>query len=87
MNNKMTMEQAEIVANALLAGEPRWQNSWLGQVATGLVKHRRLGLFIVDSARISNVVEPVDFFNPGHAYWDAPRKPSFDGSLNKPGFL
>lgn len=73
----MTREQAEAAATALLAGEPRFQDYWLGQTAA-LIKHRGLHLWVANSVSIPTVVEPVDFFNPGHAYWDAPRGTSFD---------
>lgn len=76
MNNKMTRGQAEAAAAALLAGEPRFQDAWLGRAAA-LMKHRRLYVLIANSVAIPRVVEPVDFLNPGHAYWDGPRNTSF----------
>ena len=77
MNNKMTREQADAAATALLAGEPRFQNAWLGRTAA-LMKHRRLYVLIENFVAIPTVVEPVDFLNPGHAYWDGPRNTCFD---------
>lgn len=77
MNNKMTRGQAEAAAAALLAAEPRFQDAWLGRTAA-LIKHRRLYVLIANSVAIPTVVEPVDFLNPGHAYWDGLRNTCFD---------
>jgi hypothetical protein len=69
MKQRLSKEQADAAADALLSQEPRFDNSWIGRLL------KRFGERPVPSTTwqrdaIRKMPEPTGFESPGSAQWD-----------------
>lgn len=68
MTIKLSRDQAETVALAILSQEPRFADTWLGRASRILRNRRMRDLRFDDEVAIRKVPEP-SIESPGSPYW------------------
>lgn len=68
MTIKFSRDEAEAAAVAILSGEPRFADTWLGRASTILRNRRTSDRRFDDEVAIRKMSEP-NIESPGSAYW------------------